>query len=258
MTCSPSQNKGDAKLNNGITRINITDQVNGRGAYRFAESRVLQPAANTIYRAAFNGQGLQLVGGEADQDCALDEFTAGYDSKLGIDVLLNFTSGMQATLQEKFLTTGTTFTTVTIEYYQNWRTEEPGDWFKLRADYYFVGYYTKGAQQFDKWILLDWPAVKRATSRDLITWQENKNMRDGARASFRYANFWDIPEECVIGGEWPERQLRDQARDTLTTIAGQKPRQVDWDERKRRAQAFVNDGLRPGRRWADKPYDYQD
>lgn len=195
----------------GITRINITDKVSGRGAWRFAESRPLQSIADALYYDAFAQFGMPLMPGRTAIDCTSEEFTAGYDKAFGIDLLLRFTSGMQATAQEKFLMTGNRFTTVTVEYYQDWRTEEPGDWFRLRVDYYFVGYHQRGMPHFDKWILLDWPAVQRATSRNLIAWRENRNMRDGARASFRYANFWDFPAECVIGGYWEPHSSRPAA-----------------------------------------------
>lgn len=217
--------------------------MNGRGAYRATESRTLQPTANAIYRTALASQGLDLLPGDTEQDCALTEFAAGYDAQLGIDVLLNFSSGLQSTMQEKFLTTGDRYSTITVEYYQNWRTEEPGDWFKLRVDYYFVGYHQRGATAFDKWILLDWPAVKRATSRNLIPWQENKNTRDGARASFRYANFWDIPKDCVIDGAWPDRKAD--------------PPTIDWTARNARARAFVKEGLKLGQTWASRTYNYK-
>lgn len=50
-----------------------------------------------------------------------------------------------------------------------------------------------------------------------------------------------------------------QSTDTLRSIVGQKPRkEPDWAERKRRAQAFVRDGLRRGGRWSDLTYDYRD
>jgi hypothetical protein len=92
---------------------------------------------------------------------------------------------------------------------------------------------------FDKWILLDWPATMRATSRNLIPWQERTNTRDGARASFRYANFWDFPSDCVIASDYQPPTPRSQALDTLTTIAGLHPRAIDWDARKRRAAEWV-------------------
>lgn len=197
---------------------------------------------------------LPLLPNETTIDCAGDTVAASYDRQFGVDVLLRFASGMQATLQEKFL--GTTFDTVTVEYYQDWRTEEPGDWFRLRVDYYFVGYHQPDASTFRRWILLDWPAVQRATSRGLIDWQERRNAKDGARASFRYVAFDAIPAECII--DQSANVMRGQAFDTLTVIAGQQPRAIDWDARRRRAEAFLQQHRRTGQSWADLVYDYRD
>lgn len=205
--------------NAGITRIEITDKVIGRGAWRFAESRRLQPVANAMYRDAFAQMGMELMPGDTTIQCNSEEFAAGYDKQLGVDLFLRFKSGMQSSLQEKFL--GTTYSTVTVEYYQNWRTKEQGDWFHMRVDYYFVGYHSDDNPFFDRWILLDWPAVQRATARDLIAWQERPNTRDGARSNFRYAHFWDFPADCFIGGYWSPAGEVDIA-------AARKRRAVEW------------------------------
>ena len=224
--CLPLPRRGGATLNDtGITRIVITDPVHGRGAWRFAESLPLQPIANRLYRETFAGAGLTLLPGEQETRSTGDEFNAGYDKQLGIDVFLRFASGMRATLQEKFLTTGDRFTTVTVEYYQDWRTQEPGDWFALRCDYYFVGYHQRGIHRFDKWILLDWPAIQRATAQGHIPWQERNNMNDNARASFRFVAFDDIPDRCVFARQPGSAQR--QALDTLRTIAGPNTDQAD-------------------------------
>lgn len=240
--------------NAGITRIVITDQVNGKGAWRFAESRKRWSAAVAVYRELFEQRGMALLPGDEEIRCSLDEFMAGYDAKLGIDVLLRFTSGMQSTIQEKFLYTA--YRTVTVEYMQDWRNAVQGDWFNIRADYYFVGYDRTGANSFQEWVLLDWPATQRATAQNRVDWQENQNMRDNARASFRYAEFDTFPDECVFD-RYP-RTTKQQAFDTLVTIAGQKPRETAEDRARRHAQAFIQEKLKPGQKWSDLTYDYRD
>lgn len=190
--------------NAGITRINITDHKPGAGANRFAAAPTLWPAANNIYRETFAALGMPLAEGEESIECTSDEFQAGYDRKYGTDLWLRFESGMRSSMQEKYLTTD--FTTVTVEYWQNWRTRERGDWFTMRVDYYFVGYHLPGGTTMQRWILLDWPAVQRATSRNLIVWGDRRNGRDGAQSSFRYAEFSAFPPECVVAGVWPGRQ----------------------------------------------------
>lgn len=215
----------------GITRIHITDEVNGRGAWRFQKSRARQSAANQIYRKIFAGLGMPLLPGYEQIDCTMEEFVAGYDHALGIDTIFTFESGNKAMAQEKFLYTK--FQTVTVEYMQDWRRGIQGDWFNLRTDYYFTGYDRKGLIQkelgkghtvaqlahkwnlseralqaaldgtvFQEWIMLDWPAAIRATNQGRIRWHTRPNTEDGARANFRYAKFERFPPTCIIDSEW--------------------------------------------------------
>lgn len=180
----------------GIERIHITEEVNGRGSWRFKWSQGRGDAANSLYRRIFDRLQTPLLPGEEPIECSLEEFEAGYDHELGIDVLLRFEGGMTATLQEKFLRFH--LSTVTVEYMQNRATKEQGDWFNLKSQYYFVGYDRDDSKTFDDWILLDWPATMRATQQKRIRWYEKPNKRDGARASFRFAYFDRIPQECVV------------------------------------------------------------
>jgi len=180
----------------GIQRVIITDPVSGRGAWRFEKSKLRYPAANKVYRETFAISGMPLLPGYEEIRCTQAEFVAGYDHELGIDVVLNFESGICATLQEKFLYT--TYRTVTVEYEQNWRTGEFGDWFNMKAQYYFVGYDRNDSRSFDEWILLDWPAAARLTAMGQLRWQERRNKRDGARASFKYLNFAAFPDSAVV------------------------------------------------------------
>jgi hypothetical protein len=213
----------------GVERIVITDKAKGPGHKRFEWSRARHLDAANLYHDIFNQLGTPLEPGYEEIKCTQAEFDAGYDRALGIDVFLNFGTGMTATLQEKFLST--TFRTVTIEYLQNWRTGEQGDWFNLKAQYYFVGYDRReaiyklirdrgltlqdiaqryylpmsiiqaaidGTEVFQDWMLLDWPSIMRETAQGNIQWRDNHNKRDGARASFRYVAFKAVPSGCVV------------------------------------------------------------
>ena len=151
--------------------------------------------SNDLYHKIFTPY---LSDGSDTIECTLDEFQAGYDKFLGIDVLLSFKNGMTLTMQEKFLTTR--YDTVTVEYYNNPRTGDTGDWFDLKAQLYFVGYWdkNKSTKGFHKWILLDWVRVVAATQKELIPWQEQGNNHSAARASFKFVGFHAIPDSCII------------------------------------------------------------
>ena len=180
----------------GITRFHITDKVSSRGSWRFEWAMKYWPVANVLYRQVFAQLGMPLLPGEEDMRCSLAEFQAGYDYQLGIDVILRPLGGNECTLQEKFL--GTEFNTVTVEHCQDWLTLEPGNWFKLKAQYYFVGYDAKGSLRFDPWMLLDWPRLQRATAQGRMEWRMRSNEEDGARASFMYVPFDKVPSDVIV------------------------------------------------------------
>ena len=151
--------------------------------------------ADDLYHSIFKGY---LAPGAQVIDCTLDEFKAGYDKFLGIDVLLTFVNGMTLTMQEKFLTTK--YNTVTVEYFNDPRTGEPGDWCELKAQLYFVGYWDKKAPHdgFRKWILLDWPMTVLQTQKGMIPWSERGNTHSAARANFKFVKFAQVPKSCIV------------------------------------------------------------
>lgn len=180
----------DRETPKGITRINII----GSQIARADEARRMWTTADALYHRIFDGY---IAPGSQVINCTLDEFKAGYDKFLGIDVLLTFANGMTLTLQEKFLTT--TFYTVTVEYFNDPTTGDLGDWCELKAQLYFVGYYTKKRPQdgFTKWVLLDWPMTVLETQRDRIPWQTRGNTMTAARANFKFVAFDKLPKSCI-------------------------------------------------------------
>lgn len=179
----------------GIERLNIINDVSGNGAYRFNIADPYHKYMNMVYRSIFN-----LYSDDIVVDCTPEEKLARYDIDFGVDIILNLNSGQPITIQEKVLTTS--FDTVTVEYYQNWRTKEKGDWFKLKCDYYFVGYIGPN-NKLRIWILIDWNKLKLQSQ---LKWDENFNQNDGAMASFRYLHFNQIPTDCIIA-MWYNKEL---------------------------------------------------
>lgn len=181
----------------GITRFKITDILNGRGAHRFSDSEVYWEVANNLYREIFAHQGTPLAPGENIIKCSKDEFTAGYDYQLGIDVILYGDLLGEATLQEKFLFTG--FNTLTIEHCQNWLTLEPGDWFKMKAQYYFVGYdKNRQTKRLNPWVLCDLARLHKASGQRRIPWQLKGDWKEGAQASFIYCELAKLPGDVLV------------------------------------------------------------
>ena len=173
--------------NAGILRIKIDGAIR-----RATEAQKRWPAANRLYRQIFADLGMPLLPGYEEVTCSIDDFKAGYDYILGIDVILTLENEGKLTLQEKFLFTR--YRTVTVEYMQNPVAGERGDWFNMKTQLYFVGYDRNGTLDFQEWILLNWPAVKMAN----INWRVRANRFEGAQANFRYARFDDFPNNCII------------------------------------------------------------
>ena len=149
-----------------------------------------KPIADAIYKARYPGCEIRRFDREEE---------AVLDIKFAIDVQLKLASGHILTCQEKFLSYKyASFNSVTVEYMQDPKTGEEGDWFKLAVQIYFVGYFDKDNQSFLKWIIVDWPAISKATSNNKIEWMDNQNKDGRAKASFRYVNWDKIPPHCII------------------------------------------------------------
>lgn len=145
-----------------------------------------RPAADIIYRQAF-GQNISIL---RDGDIVLDRDFA-------IDVRIKLGNGMVLLGQEKFLSAKyASFGTVTVEYYQNQFTKEPGDWFKIGVQIYLVGYeHTVG---FSPFVLMDWTKITIYSDQKKIKWTHNANKDGKAKASFAYTKISDLPLSCII------------------------------------------------------------
>lgn len=145
-----------------------------------------RPSADKIYRQAF-GDGITIL---RDSDIVLDRDFA-------IDVRIKLNNGMVLLGQEKFLSSKyASFGTVTVEYYQNQFTKEPGDWFKIGVQIYLVGY--EHPNGFMPFVLMDWTKVTIYSDQNKIKWTHNTNKDGKARASFAYTKMNELPTNCII------------------------------------------------------------
>lgn len=182
----------------GITRFDIQGNYDSAGGQRITTARTYWPIANELYRSIYAELKMPLALGDEVIECSKEEFMAGYDYQLGIDLIIRPQNQGECTLQEKFLFTD--FYTVTIEHCQDWLTLEPGDWFKLKAQYYFVGYDSLRQLLLKPWVLLDWGRLQRATAQGRIPWRLRSNDREkvGAKASFMYVKMDSLPPDVLV------------------------------------------------------------
>ena len=155
----------------------------------------MRPIADAIYKNVF-GNDVIVERYEQPDNKVLDIVFA-------IDVKLTFVNGQILTGQEKFLSHNyAKFRSITVEHYQNPLVEELGDWFKLASQIYFVGYCDATMGGFEPWVIADWTKVVTNTNDGNITWSNNTNSKDGARASFVYTKMDDLPNDCIIASSW--------------------------------------------------------
>ena len=122
------------------------------------------------------------------------------DKHFHIDLVLTLPNGSQLTGQEKTLSNDFyRYRTFTMEFYQNRRTKEPGEFFHIASQFYLHGYAHANEKNFVEWMIVD---VLR-----LLDWLKNKPIEDlerrtkpsgPSRASFFYKPYDSIPKEFVL------------------------------------------------------------
>jgi hypothetical protein len=123
------------------------------------------------------------------------------DKELSIDVTLYLKSGMKITVQEKtrryeYLK----YNDFTIEYYNNPKTKEKGEWFKLCSDLYLYGVANKEKTGYVRYCLINVFRLKEFLSKKDIVELERKYKKQNSahsRASFFAIPFDDIPDYCI-------------------------------------------------------------
>lgn len=150
-----------------------------------------RPIADMIYREWLGN--VKIDRHEQEQGVSV------LDLRFAIDNIVNTPNGMILTGQEKFLSHHyARYGSVTIEYWQNQHTQEPGDWFNLACQFYFCGYLNERQDDFLFAYIMNLPAMVVATNKEYIKWQHNQNNNGRALASFMYTRMSDLPNDCIF------------------------------------------------------------
>ena len=137
----------------------------------------MQPFADAIYRRIWRLEGIKRNLGKLDKD-------------RGIDVILMGKSGLTNALQEKFRRYKyRTYQQFTIEYKNNPLTNEPGEFYKLAANYYFYGYSKEDGMGFYQWWIVNLNKFKDAYEKGSIRPDEIMENKKHGHASFLCFNF---------------------------------------------------------------------
>ncbi len=180
----------------GIERIHIKSSWSD-SEKRCKQSHNLEMTADEIYQNIFSSMNMELDDGVIIHDCTKDDAISMYDWKDGIDLFLHTKSGHTLTVQEKLLTKR--YKTITFTECQ--KNGLPGNWYTSVSHYWFVGYayYYPNSVEFNHWMLIDLPCLKRLDHKSNLGWVIQDNTENGYRGiKFRYLDFDNVPNDAVI------------------------------------------------------------
>jgi hypothetical protein len=143
------------------------------------------PDLNSLYRNI-----LPLADDDIITECTKDQAKSRYDYIEGIDVILTLKDKSRITLQEKVLTI--VFSTVTFE--EKKANGDLGGWYYTTAQLYMCAYITNNA--ITRYCLIDLVRLKLASNTIDLKWHYKNNFHRAE--TFRYINFKDIPNDCII------------------------------------------------------------
>jgi hypothetical protein len=163
----------------------------------------MTPAIDAIYRQLFGRRLVSIYRSSRKQE--QDSKLLFMDIELAIDTHLRFDNGGTLTFQEKTLRASNAhYNQFTFEYYNDPKTKDPGEWFKLAAQLYFFGYANAEETGYLRyWILnvarLRTGLMRRFTMAELETKRYLKQNPPPAKANFFAIPFEDIEKmEGVI------------------------------------------------------------
>jgi len=169
--------------------MNISEEqkTSFRKTKEYNQMKSMLPACDEIYRKVFNPKGIKRT-----QDTTLDV-------DLGIDVILTLPSGSILTGQEKALSHQfERHNTLTIEFYQNRDTKEPGEFFKIASQFYLTGYINEQQNAFTSWHIINLCNLIQWLGKYPTSQLEKKTIPSTGYASFVAIPYKNIPAECIL------------------------------------------------------------
>ena len=145
----------------------------------------MQPYIDNIYYNCFNN--IKKIE-RSNRETNNNNRTMFLDKELGLDTIITLSNGSILTLQEKTLQYSKKhFQQFTFEYYNDPKTKEVGEWFKLAAQFYFFGYANKEKNGYFQYLILNIPL--------LSLFLNGKNLENYLRFNLppAKANFYAIP-----------------------------------------------------------------
>lgn len=155
----------------------------------------MRPHIDAIYKGLFNGR-LEIIK-RCDRNGNESKKMLLMDMEMAIDTHLTFYDGSVLTFQEKTLRHyQRKWKQFTFEYYNDPKTRDKGEWFKLAAQLYFFGYANKEETGYSSfWILNVAKLRTRLMSRFTIEEMERRFLKHNKPPA--KANFFAIPFSII-------------------------------------------------------------
>jgi len=146
---------------------------------------------DNIYKKLFGNRLVNIYRSSRDKE--QDSKLLFMDMELAIDTHLTFNNGSILTFQEKTLRySKQKFNQFTFEYYNDPKTKEEGEWFKLAAQLYYFGYANEQETGYNKYWIINVAKLRTALmSKYTIHEMETKFLRHNKPPA--KANFFAIP-----------------------------------------------------------------
>lgn len=125
------------------------------------------------------------------------------DKHFGIDCVIKLPNGMPVTTQEKTRQAYSLrrYDEYTLEYHNDPRTKEEGEWFHLVPDIYFYGFANEQFNGWLKWYILNVTSFKLAVFSGRVQ-MRGPVQNTKSRANFMWTKWADIPVDLLIA-RWP-------------------------------------------------------
>jgi len=146
------------------------------------------------------------------------------DIEFAVDTILEFNDGTILTFQEKTLqATKQFYQQFTLEYYNDPKTKEKGEWFKLAAQRYFFGYASPKKDGLLQFWMVDVPKMREYLMYDIgIEQLEKQYLRQNhppCKANFFAIPFNDLEQqEKVVIYRFPHSGIPNKRRKFISTI----------------------------------------
>jgi hypothetical protein len=148
-----------------------------------------------IYKKLFKEKLLEIY--RSNRNTEIDEKILFMDINMAIDTTIRMTNGSILTFQEKTRKYKfKNYNDFTFEYYNDPKTKDEGEWFKLAAQLYFYGYANEKEDGYYKYYFLNVTKLRTGLMRKFTILELENNFLKQNKPPAK-ANFFAIPFQVL-------------------------------------------------------------